>query len=555
MKRIKIIITVMSVFLLPISNTIQAKTLNLKHKIDKVTVYSHNAMVTRTATVSLTAGDHVLIMNNLPASIKQNSLRVSGLGSAKVLIGSIEKRTVPSDTLVQGTEKEIVDKMTILDDQVSMLKNDIQSLNLRLAFIKSLGKNIPDTLNKEIKVGTLKPKMWQEAWETIGDGASKTYQNILVKNQLQRKILVKLNTLRIELNKIRTDSRTITQAHVNISVQQAGEFTLNLSYQIYGATWKPVYDARLNVTEKKLLITQYGHVRQRTGEDWNDVKITLSTSNPTQGVAMPDLQPWFIRAQAPIRHRAKSYGVTIDSSSSGLELQTPSGQPESIESFSADTAEFEYADQVVSEFAAEFHINGRSNVKADNSAQKFTISEHKLSTILAARVVPKKESKAYLYAETTYTGLASLLAGEVSLFRDNTYVGNLHIDLVRPSEKIKLSFGVDERIKVNYRLVTDDRAIKGFLSDDNVINRLYQIDIVNHHKKPFTIELLEQIPVSQDEQIQIELTEKTTPPTEKNIDSRLGVMAWKYLYQPNDKKKIIIGYQVRYPKNLNLLGL
>jgi len=552
MKHNKIMLIVFSVLIFPISTSARANILNMNHHIDRVTVYPRNAMVTRTAKINLTQGEHVLVLNNLPASMHDKSLRVAGRGSARVIIGSVERKFLPSDVLVQSKEKNLNTNIIILKDEIAMLNNDIESLNLQLTFIKSIGKNIPKTINEEIKVNTLNPKVWKQAWENIGSGASDTFKAILSKNQQHRLVLNKLAKLQTQLNQIQTGSRSVSQARININVQEAGDFTLDLSYQMSGATWQPVYDARLNVEQSNFQLIQYGQVRQRTGEDWSKVKLTLSTSNPTLGVKMPDLQPWFIRILNPIRARSSVMkNMDIASFANEASIAGVLDSPETIESKS----EFDYAQQIVSDFAAEFIISGRSNILADNSPQKFTITENQLSATLSARVVPKKESKAYLYAETVYDGLAPLLPGLVSLFRDNTYIGNQTIAMVRPSEKIKLSFGVDDRIKVDYRMVSDKRSETGFLTTSNVVTRLFRAEITNHHTIPFNIELLEHIPVSQNQKIMVELSDKTTPSTTKNLDSRLGVMAWKYLYLPKAKRQITIGYNVTYPKDLIVQGL
>ncbi|MFV2061289.1 MAG: mucoidy inhibitor MuiA family protein [Gammaproteobacteria bacterium] len=543
---------VLTMMLINITTSVTASVITTNHHIDEVTVYPRNAMVTRMANLQLSVGDHIIVLDNLPANIHDKSLRVSGQGSAKVLIGSVERKLISSYNLVQEKEKRLNSKILVLQDEMSMLNNDIESLNLQLAFIKNIGQNIPKSINDEIKVNTINPKIWKEAWTNIGTGASDTYRAILLKTQQQRKILDKLNNLKFQLQQIQTGNRSVSQARININVQQAGKFTVKLSYQINGAMWQAVYDARLNVDNSNIILTQFGQVRQHTGEDWNNVKLTLSTSNPTVGVKMPNLQPWFVNILKPINYREekmRSDAVSVESFEDSINAE------EFSVALMKNKSELDYAQAVVSNFSAEYHISGRSNIIADNASQKFTITKTALSAKLAARVVPEQNAKAYLYAETVYTGLAPLLAGQVSLFRDNSYIGNQRLEQIQPSEKIKLSFGIDDRIKVDYKLITDKHSENGFLTTNNVINRLYHTDITNHHTIPFTIELQQQIPVSQDETITVELSEKTTQPLNEDSDDRPGVLTWKYLYQPNSKKQISLGYQVSYPKDKVIQGL
>jgi len=547
--RMKIILLVLPLLLGP---SLSAKTIKLDSQIDAVTVYPSGATVTRTRQVKLTPGDHILVIDNLPSSMYSRSLRVTGKGTAGVLIGSVESKILPAEKLVQAEEQRLKVEVTTLEDELSMLNNAIESLQIRLSFIKSIGQNIPETINREIKTGVVNPKMWREAWENIGNGAMETYEKILAKKKGQRAIQAKLKKLRQELAQIQTGRQSFTQARINITAQSSGTFTLRLSYQLGGATWMPVYDARLKVKKGKLLLRQYGQVRQRTGEDWRNVKLTLSTANPAQGVQMPDLEPWFLSIFTPRPMPVQSRLMEAPADMAFEREQIVATQK--AESPILKRARAKIAKANVTEFAAEYGVSGRSNIPADNSPQKFVIGEHKLTTKLASRVVPKRDSRAYLYAETTYSGEAPLMPGPVSVFRDNTFIGNLSLDLVRPTEKIKLSFGVDDRVQVDYRLVSDEQSKAGIITKERVIKRLYRIEITNRHAKPFEIVLLEHIPVSQDERIKVELSKQTTTPSQKDLDDRLGVMAWRNLYQPNEKKRITVGYEVRYPQKLKVQG-
>ena len=143
----------------------------------------------------------------------------------------------------------------------------------------------------------------------------------------------------------------------------------------------------------------------------------------------------------------------------------------------------------------------------------------------------------------------------MSLFRNNTYIGNVQLAAIQPSEKFKLSFGVDDRIKVKYKMIDNSHSENGFLTSNKVINRLYHAEITNNHTKPFNIVMLEHIPVSQNENITVELTKETTEPTTLNNDDRPGVLAWNYVYEKNSKKDITVNYQISYPKDQMIQGL
>jgi uncharacterized protein (TIGR02231 family) len=93
---------------------------------------------------------------------------------------------------------------------------------------------------------------------------------------------------------VQTGQTATMVARVNIDALQGTSVKLEFSYQLGDAWWWPVYDARLNTESGKIDLVQLAQVQQRTGEDWSNVKLTLSTARPSAGAALPDLQTWFL---------------------------------------------------------------------------------------------------------------------------------------------------------------------------------------------------------------------------------------------------------------------
>jgi uncharacterized protein (TIGR02231 family) len=535
-------------FCMILTGWVQAKTISTSTIISAVTVYPGQAGVTRSGTVQVEPGEHTLVIDALPADVHPGSLRIRGRGTAKVQIGSVQSKTIYSEELTQAEEQRLQQQITKLEDEKSLLEKEVEALRMQLSFIQSIGKNMPETINEEIKAGKIDPQTWRKAWENIGDGAAQTYKNILEKQRASREVNVKLTRLHKQLGQIRTGRKATTQAQVSIAVQNSGSFEFLLSYQMNNASWQPVYDARLNVESGELRLLQYGLVRQRTGESWDGVQLTLSTANPAVGAQLPDLEPWFVNIARPAPMRREEAPSRMFGAKPEAEADITAKAPAPSE------AEPRMAQARASEFAAEFQIAGKVQIPADNAPHKFAISNHTLNVELAARVVPKLNTKAFLYADTTYEGQTPLLPGRVALFRDNAYIGNAQLELIRPSEEIKLSFGVDDRVGVQYRLVSDKSSQSGIIQQDNVVERRFRTEITNHHQRPMKITVVDHIPVPQDERIEVELLDTTTQPTRKNPDERLGLLEWTQTYKPNETKTISSGFRLRYPKDLQVPG-
>src|SRR5260370_158658 len=90
-------------------------------------------------------------------------------------------------------------------------------------------------------------------------------------------------------------------ALVRIEVASAGEVAIDLSYLVSGASWLPRYDARVDVSSARVHLTQQALVTQRTGEDWADVVLALSTARPSAAATLPDEPtPWYIDVRKPM---------------------------------------------------------------------------------------------------------------------------------------------------------------------------------------------------------------------------------------------------------------
>ncbi|MCK5296993.1 MAG: mucoidy inhibitor MuiA family protein [Alphaproteobacteria bacterium] len=550
--------SVIVAFLCPCSAN--AKDITASSKIDTVTVFSNMALVARTAKLEIPSGNHKIVFNNLPAKLDKNSLRVKGNGS--VIIGSIESRKVSSKELVQEKERELNKLITDLHDKNRTIQMENQSLHTQKKFIENIGKYAPDNINEEIKRGEIKPEKWETAWKTIGEGVAETNQALLKNEFTLRENNKEIQKLYKELRNIRTGSKDSIQVQINVKAKKTAKIKLVVLYQINEASWSPLYDARLDTKTAKLSLTQHGQVKQRTGENWEDVALTLSTARPSQGTQMPTIDTWWINFIQPqiykerkerIAHFANKAGKVIKGMAIGRRMMT---DEEDSMSPPVPEAVIQQAAIVASEFAAEFVIHGSSSVPADNALHKFAINTYKMDTKITVQITPKLSTKAYLHTKAKYNGKAPLLFGKMNLFRDEAFIGKARLKKLRPDDELKLSFGIDDKVAVSRRLLEGETSELGLISKEKRIERKYRTKVENLHKMPVSIIVFDNVPVSQNKDIIVEiLDEYTTPKYERNYEDKTGVLSWDFEYQPKEKKNIDLGYSIRYPKDKRIDGI
>ena len=200
----------------------------------------------------------------------------------------------------------------------------------------------------------------------------------------------------------------------------------------------------------------------------------------------------------------------------------------------------------VQAFQAIYAIAGRVTVPETGETKRVQIDEMDLDPALAVRAVPKRDQKAYLYARITVGRGTPLLPGQVSLFRDTTFVGNGHLPLLAPGEEHELGFGIDDAIRVRYAIAEEKRGETGIITSSKTDSRGYRIMVKNLHERAIPLTVLDQIPVSQNADIKVELTGKTAP-SRRDVDDKRGVLAWDMTLGPDEERVIEFGYRTTWP--------
>jgi len=511
--------------------------------IDSVTVFLDRAEVTRRLSLELPAGEHTILIPNLPAQLFEASLRASGSGSAGLRIATVETRRVYGEQVAAEKERQLREQLQSLKDDKEQLSGRAKALDTQAKFIEQLA-TLPSEQDKNGN-RLFTPEKWPTAWQAIGKGMADTNHSRVALQQQQRQLDEKVRKIEQELRQIQTGRRDSLTAAIQVEADKAGKAVFELSYQLGGASWSPLYDASLDTENSKLALTQAAQVHQSTGEDWSGAQLTVSTARPSAGAAMPELHPWWIDfPRPPVLRESRMKSTQADEMLAGA--VAPQAAPAEAEEVVATTQ--------ASEFSLSYRIPGRVSVPADNSRHRFVLSKQAFDVALSARSAPRLDRRAFLYAELDYPGENPLLPGPWQLQRDGTFVGTQKNEALRPGETIALAFGADDAIEVDYQQLKDERGKQGLIRREQRIERRYHIQLTNRHQRSLLVSVFDQIPVSRDEAIKVELLEEGTAPSEQNVEQRPGVLAWKATLKPQQKQTIDFGYAVSYPLDRKVPG-
>ena len=201
--------------------------------------------------------------------------------------------------------------------------------------------------------------------------------------------------------------------------------------------------------------------------------------------------------------------------------------------------------------AVTFGIPRRVDILADNTPHKVTVLTLNMGAELDYLTVPKLVDEVYRRAEVVNDSEVTLLPGPVSLFHGGEYVGRASLPKIAPRETFETTMGIDERIKVERKLVKRETD-KKFLKDKRRIQFAYEIKLENHTGDDQAVTVRDQIPLPLHEDIKVKLEKDTPAVTEKDEMNRLK---WKTTLSKKDKRTIRYDFSVEYPRNMQIRGL
>ncbi len=521
-------------------------------QISGVTVYSDRALVTRTTRLTLQPGKYELLFEDLPAGILEDSIYATGKGSAraKILGLDIEKTFLekPREEKIKKLEEEIQG----LKDQDKALQDKIEISKTQDEFLKSIKVQMPEDISKKMLIQKPIVSDWQAILKFLDTNLTKNAQEHLNAEVKRRELKVKIERLEKELKRIES-GRALEEKSVLVTVEVTGMGTLDLelSYVISGASWYPLYDARSQVASKEVELTYYGVVSQKTGEDWEDVNLTLSTARPVVGARHPEPSPWYLSIYEPIRPKAKLYKGEEEKLAREVVLK------EAVDEYAYTITEgaITIAKPMISEVeergvSVVFNIKKKESIPSDGTPRKTTIDVKKLSLAeMEYSSMPCLSPYAYLKATITNDTDYPFLAGKVNVFSGADYIGTSRIETVAPQEECELFLGIDEGIKVKRELVSKKTKSSAKKMETTYA---YKIEVENYKKEKKTITILDQIPVSQDSRIKVKLLEMSDEPTE---EIEQGIIKWRFDLLPKEKKEITFSFSVEYPGGVRIQGL
>ncbi|AWL98165.1 uncharacterized protein (TIGR02231 family) [Bradyrhizobium ottawaense] len=519
--------------------------------IDTVTVYPDGATVTRVITVDLPSGDSTLVAKDFPLGLDASSIRVEGEGGAKLTIGTIDARS-PRAAPVNLPELE--KRIEALNDQRADLQGAIDSANARRKFAEHFAETSPAGIGDK---GEARPiAEWRAAFAAVGEEIASADTAVRDATRKTREIDRQIAQLEVE-RKAKPPSKL--EVRMDVAAAAAMKATLRVTYAVRNARWMPLYDARLDTGAKdrkpQLELIRRAEITQSTGEDWSNVTLGVSTTRISRGGSAPELHS--LVAQYPQVPRPLAAGSVSDLARPApvlRQMQSPAMAKIAEAAEPRERADEQQAIAEIGDFQATFKIPGRVSLGAAEGAKSLRIAAMTVPADLAVRAAPVLDPTAFLEASFRQTDDSALLPGKVAIYRDGVFVGRGKLSASAKDDIVRLGFGADDKVRIERAVLKRNEGSAGLLvTTSKTDERTFKTTIRNGHDFPIKVAIEDQLPVSESEDIVVEMLPATTPPTASNIRDRRGVLEWSFDAKPGEVKDINFAWRIRWPKDKSMV--
>lgn len=531
MKKLVILISLMFVF-----NSISAteNEIQVPSKIKEVTVFQKGAQIYKTGFVLLEQGVTDLLITDLPRNINQQSIQVKGSGNFTILSVNYQLNYLKS----QKDSKQIKflkDSLEILNLNKKDTENKIEIYKAEEGILlanKSIGGD-----QTGVSITALKEAMnyFHLKLNEIKSKELELNGSLIKLNESISRIQNQLNMLQSKIN------NPTSEVLVKVLAKEKTKAILDLKYVIYNAGWTPEYDLRAIDITKPVQLNYKAKVYQSSGEDWENVKLRISTGNPQLSGVKPEIYPWYVSFYEPINRSLRGMVAGVALQSKAEKRASDFEEVIVMDDVEAEEVTFE---ATTNQTNVEFNIDIPYSIPSDGKAYTVQINEFSLNALYTYYAAPKLKESAFLLAQITGWEQYNLLAGSANIFFEGTYVGNSSIDPRTANDTLNLSLGRDEAI------IVSRTKIKDFESQRLIgINKKetfgYKIEVRNTKNTDVSIIVDDQFPISTNKDIEVEQIEKSGA----KYNESSGKLSWLFELKTLETKTLEMKYSIKYPKD------
>lgn len=518
-------------------------------QVEHVRVFRRGAELRCTASVTLPQGESVVVLRNIAKNPDEESLQV---GSSQAGITVLQAQVARD--YFKDDESQDLSETKAQRDRLKQAERELGALSRRSETLAAvLGKLdecpiAPDgttsmtaeTFDK--LVGAQVRKRTE-----LTDEIAKVNDEVTAKKK-------EIKRLRTELYGGQEEKGEQAQRPVlllRLASTQAGPVKLSVNYISQGAYWNPQYEIRSEGTDTPLRLTTRATLRQTTGVEWKNVKLSLVNGTPTSHNQLPELEPWFIHLASPANAMKKSGYVVEDDR---IVTAMANYSVENEVAYDADEDESEPVgagfEMESNQFSVSCEVATPYTIRSGQAETLVTLTQQQIPAEYQYIAAPNMSPEAYLVARVKDFSQYGLISAPATVVFDNMQVGRTYLDAAEQEGTLTVTLGVDPRIIIKREEVKDKTGQK-FLSSTAERTLTYDLQLKNSKREPIKLEIRDRYPLTTNDAVHVELLQSSGA----TVDSEKGYMSWEVELASGESKSLRVSYKVKYPKGKTILGL
>ncbi|MCB0401424.1 MAG: mucoidy inhibitor MuiA family protein [Flavobacteriales bacterium] len=531
-----------------------ADEVTVSSKVNHVTVFLNGAQVFRKAKVTLKKGISEIVFDSISSGIDANSIQVKGKGNYIILDTKYKVVHPNANPTPPEIPQEILAKIRMITDSLDMINFDLEEVRYK-----------KDVLELEKQLLTGNKSMKSDSLALLKDALSfyrEKYNDInatLIAVKKQEYLLNKKKTgIEKRLNKIHENNNKKYLAKaaypkyqivVTVSADAPAYGSLDVNYLVTNASWSPKYDLRADGVNSPVELTYKANVYQNSGENWDDVLLTLSTNNPYKSKVKPILPVWYLNYYNPTVNYKRRYNDDYQLGRAAQPLKSTEMEMLSDKEEDLDPAQTSayYASMNENMTNIEFSLSIPYSIPSDGQNHLVAIKNEQLDAKYQYYMVPKLDKDAFLVADVRGFEELNLLPAEANVYFEGTYIGNTMLNPNVTGDSLAITLGRDERLSINRKLLKQEEKEK-FLGDSKIKYFTYELTVKNNRINDVDIIIEDQIPMSTLDDIKVGLLSSEKA---KYVEGT-GMLTWSFKLPAKENKTMKFKYSVQYDKDKQL---
>ncbi|NJN77446.1 MAG: DUF4139 domain-containing protein [Saprospiraceae bacterium] len=515
---------------------VNAQNQEIITKINAVKLSMQGAEIVREKEMTLSPGTTRLTFVGLSPKINAQSVQVTATNEVQVLsvVGKI-------NFLARQKESP---KINALRDSIALLNLDFQGINDYINAFSVEEAMLKENLKIRGEANGLQISELEKSADFFRIRFREIYEERSKLNLRKAKIQQEITRINQQLNELNAGNRYTSEIEMTLNAKTTKTTTVKLRYVVNDAGWSPIYDLKATELDKPINLKYRALAYNNTGIDWNDIKITLSTSDPNAPAMQPTLRPWMLNFDANDFMAERNQGVFSEHNSNIWNQSTGRTNNFDVGAAEPEGVNIRFETIEISELDNDFEIAELYTIPSDRKPYSIDVNSHDLEASFKHIAIPKMDKDAFLLAQITGWESLNLIDGPMNVYYGDSYIGLSNLSTRTLGDTLDLSLGRDRRVLVT-RVKLKEFTKKQMLGSYQTATYSYKISVKNNRNQAVEIDLEDQIPVSTIKEIEVNTVEISGATLYDNT----GKTKWKMNLQPGETKSIILTFTVKYPKN------